>query len=77
MSTKKPHTEYTKQEVVDAIKQIKTPGEPLSKIEFELHDETPSMSPVESHFGSWSAAMDEIFGEADGDDGTQRTGREG
>jgi DNA-binding HxlR family transcriptional regulator len=54
--------EYTREEVLESITEIGTADSPPTQIEYELHDDTPSLSPVLTHFASWVAARNEAYG---------------
>lgn len=50
-------TQYTKSELLTQIRMLATDGKPPTQIQFELHDDTASISPIDNHFGSWNCAV--------------------
>jgi hypothetical protein len=50
-------SQYSKSELLAQIRMLATDGKPPTQIEYELHDNTASVSPINNHFGSWNNAV--------------------
>lgn len=60
-------SEYTPDEVLESIREVGSGDTPPTQIEYELHEQTPSISPVRTHFGSWTNAIDMVYDISDDD----------
>ena len=53
--------EYTQKDVIESLRKHWSEDDQPTQIEYELHEETPSISPVRVHFDSWRDAKKAAF----------------